>query len=339
MPTIIRWSYKYWELPMHCLFWLFYYFYPFMNHGGEADFRFEFWRASLLIALAWVNVYTIYGLLLPYKFYQSFGGVAVILVLVVAMAFVYCRSSIYIAGCECSVKSCFLSYTVHFTSLSVLFIGLFFAKSHWKNQKQIEKIYQEKLQAELQGLKAQVNPHFLFNTLNTLYSFSLTEPSKVPNAILQLADNLKYILYEGQKEYTTLEKEIAHIQNYVTLQLLRLEGKIKVVFLPEVQHLSQSIAPLLLISFVENAFKYTSLLGNEGHSITIKMWEEEGAKFHFYCANPFEPYPADADRNWLEGGIGLHNTERRLQLLYPEKYSLTLCKENNLFEVYLTISL
>lgn len=328
-----------WETLAHLLFWLVYFFYPFITYSGDAYFKFDWAKSLFLQAVALLLVYFVYALWLPKGWFRTVGGLVLLISLIPALAWLYCEVSIYFSGCNCSVKNCFLSYSGNFTTLSLFFTGVYSVKRNYLHQLQIDNIRQEKLRAELEGLKAQVNPHFLFNTLHTIYAYSLTHPEKAPPLILQLADMLKYMLYEGQKEFTTLAQEWQHIENYVGLQQSRLGDALEVELQNQLASPQRQLAPLLLVSFVENAFKYTSLLGGKGHRITIHCWEE-GNTFHFYCANPFHPQAyADVDKQWLHSGIGLANTRQRLAYLYPNRHQLEIQTQDQQFTVHLALAL
>lgn len=219
------------------------------------------------------------------------------------------------------------------------FFALHSIKKLYAKQLELDTTKQEKQQAELSALKAQINPHFLFNTLNNIYANALKKDEKTPDLILKLSSSFRYVLHEGQKEKVTLSHEITHVKDYISLQEERLSTKIQADFFEDIDNPKTEIAPLLLIPFVENAFKYTSILKGKNHRIRIRAVLKRD-QFSFYCENPYnENKKPEIDANWQESGIGIKNTQRRLQLLYPERYQLQIKKENNVFKVILTISL
>lgn len=180
-----------------------------------------------------------------------------------------------------------------------------------------EQINQERISMELQFLKSQVNPHFLFNSFNNLYGLSLTEPQKTPDAILKLSELIRYMIYDSNEPKVTLLKEITYLQDLVELQKLRYEEDVYINFTTD-NHLNKySIAPLLLISFVENAFKHGEVNDMENPVIISLTMEED--KLKFYVANKINNQNKD-----FSGGIGLKNVRRRLELLYPGKYELQI---------------
>lgn len=233
----------------------------------------------------------------------------------------------------------FVSQSLTYIAFSFVFFTIFIIKKSYKKQLEIHQLTQEKQQAEIRALKAQVNPHFLFNTLNTIYANALKKDDKTPELILKLSDGFRYMLHEGQNEFVTIEQEIQHLKDYIHLQKERLTKKVIVSFSKDIDDGTQQIAPLLYIGFVENAFKYTSILKGERHSITIII-KLENKKLSFLCSNPFNDKAVEEiDVDWKESGVGLKNTRERLQLLYPKNHMLEVRKEEHVFNVKLEIQL
>jgi len=197
----------------------------------------------------------------------------------------------------------------------------------------MKQIETEKLNAELISLKAQINPHFLFNTLNGIYGLALTNSNKTADSISKLASMMRYVLTETTAEKVPLVNEIKYISDYVAFQKLRLTKKTKVNFTIEGAFLDQKISPILFISFVENAFKYG--ISNEVES-TIKI--------HIIIENSAISLTVKNDRlnnnNEEEScGIGLKNTKRRLDLIYENKYSLEITNTDKEHQIILKIQL
>ena len=149
---------------------------------------------------------------------------------------------------------------------------------------------------------------------------------------------MQYLLHDGQKEFVTLGEDIEHLKNYIGLQEERLSNKIKVNYKEEVDNYDQPVTPLLLIAFVENAFKYTGLLKGGLHEITIEVRMLEG-KLHFFCQNPFDvKLNGQMESEWKESGIGISNTVKRLDMLFRDNYTLEISREE-VFQVKLNIDL
>lgn len=195
-----------------------------------------------------------------------------------------------------------------------------------------ERIRQEKNSMELQFLKSQVNPHFLFNSFNNLYGLSLTEPQKTPDAILKLAELTRYMIYESNEEKVLLSKEINYLRNLIELQKLRYEEKVCLEFTVQFEDEGQRIAPLLLISFVENAFKHGEV-HDPDHPIEIIL-TLQGGLLYFYVTNKINKQNKDHT-----GGIGLKNVRRRLDLLYAGHYALTIQNDGNFYDSELELTL
>ncbi|WP_158796600.1 sensor histidine kinase [Pedobacter sp. L105] len=175
----------------------------------------------------------------------------------------------------------------------------------------------EKKDMELQFLKSQLNPHFLFNSLNNIYSLAYQKSDKTADAILKLSEIMRYMIYESNDSWVSLSKEIEYVQSYIELQKLRFKDGAAVEMTLNGEIDNQQILPLLLIAFVENAFKHG--VAND-HSDPIRINIIANQKIlHFSITNK----KSNANKDQM-GGIGLNNVERRLQLLYPERYKLNI---------------
>ncbi len=198
-----------------------------------------------------------------------------------------------------------------------------------KERKEMEK---QQLISELSFLKSQVNPHFLFNSLNGIYALAIKKSDKTPEAVLQLSDLMRHMLYESDKEKVALEKEVEYLKNYIQLQQLRLPPKVQVNFQVEGELQGKTIAPMLFIPFVENAFKHG--VDNRGGNIQIKMLVK-GNTLSFDMINRI----SQAQNKDAVSGIGLANVRKRLDLLYPNRYKLEYKETNGNFVVHLHLVL
>lgn len=224
-------------------------------------------------------------------------------------------------------------------SFGIIFFTLFSLKNSYRQQLSMDALQREKNQAEMRALKAQINPHFLFNTLNTIYANALKKEENTPELILKLSDGFRYLFHEGQQEQVSLQREVQHLTDYIQLQEERLVDKVNVHFSTEIQHSEKQIAPLLLIPFVENAFKYTSLLKGKNHQIDIAITANE-SDFSFHCVNPFDTVgQQEAEPGWAASGVGITNVKRRLDLLYPQRHQLEITEEANRYSVKLALQL
>lgn len=189
----------------------------------------------------------------------------------------------------------------------------------------------EKAHAELSFFKAQINPHFLFNTLNNIYALAVSGSAHTAPSILKLSQMMRYITEEATGHYVPLEDELACLENYVELQKLRLNAKTGLDFTVQGRPDGIKIAPLILMTFVENAFKYG--VSNHRESlirIVIEMAEKD---IHFFCQNRIIDRNKDEDRT----GVGILNTQKRLDLLYSGSYDLDIGNDGDVFTVNLKL--
>jgi Putative regulator of cell autolysis len=189
------------------------------------------------------------------------------------------------------------------------------------------------LRTELDMLNAQLNPHFLFNTLNNIDSLIRSNPDKASESLITLSEIMRYMLYEAKKPLVTLRDEIAHYRNVLRLQTLRLKNPSRIRFCIEVENEDIKLAPLLLLPFLENIFRYTAFDAPEAF-VDIRL-TSFGNRVEFSCSNSYRKEEVAAKSK--EGGIGLTNLKRRLELLYPGKYQLTINNDNTCFTVQLTV--
>ena len=240
----------------------------------------------------------------------------------------------------------------HLSSLPIVLgfaLMIKFVKRWWQKQKETELLAKEKTKAELQLLKAQVHPHFLFNTLNNIYFFTLTNSTQAPVMIKKLSGMLHYILNECDQPLVPLEKEIKMIQDYMALEKIRYGEQMQMIIDIEDDHDNKMIAPLLLIPFVENSFKHgaSKMITEPWVKLYIYI---ENHRLHFTIRNSkpptTEPVISKAFLPNLptrqagrQGHIGLKNVRKRLELLYPGTHELKIVSERDSYAVYLILQL
>lgn len=203
----------------------------------------------------------------------------------------------------------------------------------FKNERQKKEMENEKLTSELAFLKSQVNPHFLFNILNNICSLARKKSDDTENAIIKLSQIMRYMMYESKDEKVSLEKEVEYLQNYIELQRMRISGKVQINFSVAGPVSQLMIEPMLLIPFVENAFKHgISYIEDSGIDIVMKVTNKE---LNFSVENSFVK---KGDEIMPSGtGIGLKNVLRRLELLYPGKHELSINDHDLKYRVLLKI--
>ena len=207
-----------------------------------------------------------------------------------------------------------------------------------RHQRERKELQTQTMQSELRFLKSQINPHFLFNTLNSLYALTLKKSEKAPEIVLKLSEMMRYMLYECNERAVLLSKEINYLRNYLDLERLRQAEHVDIRLEVVGEVGRHKIAPLMFIPFVENCFKHGLNHHIEQGFVDIKMLIEDDT-LHLYIENSKPeslPRPTTTRRS---GGIGLVNVRRRLDLLYPDAYELDIQVQPKTYAVSLTLAL
>ncbi|MCX6269062.1 MAG: histidine kinase, partial [Bacteroidetes bacterium] len=197
----------------------------------------------------------------------------------------------------------------------------------------IKEVEKQKIEAELRALKSQVNPHFFFNTLNSLYALSLDKSDKAPELILKLSDLMRYVIYESKDDLVPVGKQLEFLQSYVYLEQLRTNESLDIQFDITGDHVQVKIAPLLYLAFIENAFKHGAKDKNDDPFIHINFNLEHEDQVIFTIENRTDQY----QRKSSGGGFGLSNVKKRLELLYPGRHELKISESLTIYRVELTI--
>ena len=210
--------------------------------------------------------------------------------------------------------------------------------SDWvKHQRERTELQTQTMQSELRFLKSQINPHFLFNTLNNLYALTLKKSDKAPEIVVKLSEMMRYMLYECNEKRVPLEKEINYIKNYLDLEALRQGKGVEIRFEVQGEVKNQQIAPLMFIPFLENSFKHgLNHAISEGFVHTVLFVEDNDIIFHIENSKPDSIPMPEHPRS---GGIGLVNVRRRLNIHYPDHHTLTIEDQPNIYSVDLKLEL
>lgn len=200
----------------------------------------------------------------------------------------------------------------------------------------VQELETEKTLAELKALKSQINPHFLFNSLNSIYSLSRKESKEVPDKIVQLSDLMRHIIYDSDVDFISLEKELEMIHNYIELQNLRTQKEHKIEFETVGEINGKKIAPLVFLPFVENSFKHGLKSGAKNAFVKIRL-EVSGKVLHFDIENSKGKQQQILDSKYK--GIGIENVKKRLELIYPDLHSLKISNKEKTFKVLLQVQL
>ncbi len=211
----------------------------------------------------------------------------------------------------------------------VFAVAIFFLAFTLKMSNLWKQSQQEKLDAELSYLKAQINPHFLFNTLNSIYSLAIAKSDATASAIVKLSGMMRYAISEAHMNAVSLQKELTYIADYIELQRLRISKSVNLNYTLSGNSVGKEIAPLILIPFIENAFKF-GVNAEKDSRITIHLDVQESHLLLFVENNK-------VNDNVEKNGLGIANTQSRLQLLYPGKHELTIKDLEHQFSVTLKI--
>ncbi len=311
---------------VHLLFWILFTFvslFVFSEYYWSENPFLQY--LSILVIIVYTNNFIILPFFVKRKQYVLY---AVLFILISFLATqLYCN---VFTKCGCSFMKCLSDYLWQTIVPLIFFSFVWILFKYLEREKEIEKALQERTELELRFLKSQINPHVLFNNLNTVYSYSIEKPEQTPDLILKLSDNLKHVLYESTEDYIPLDKELQYIDNYIDFQKIRTHGIKNVSYNVSVDSYHHKIAPLLLITIIENAFKHSP--PNSDIIINIKVIQNT---LECYIQNDISTVIKEKDS--LES-IGLSNLKKRLNLLYHNNYNLKVL-ENETFTVTLHLNL
>ena len=291
--------------------------------------------------LEFIDFYIFYSIIIPRLFirrnYLKFSIATILYIPGYSLLYGYSMNYLEIKlGLVENFQNIYLVIAIYYTVLYIFLGGLFkLAVEGYKTQQQKILLEKQNVKSELALLRSQVNPHFLFNTLNTIHSFVNNNHQKAARAVIKLSDIMRYMLYEAAREKITLDKEIEYLNSYVTLQNFRLEKSRFVEFKLKGKTSGILIPPMLFTPFVENAFKHGKKKGKET-GITIDF-EVNNNMVLFEITNDIDP--VKSEELIRSEGFGLKNVRRRLELLYPHKHELEIIEKDNNFTVRLQIEL
>ncbi|MDH5380941.1 MAG: sensor histidine kinase [Cyclobacteriaceae bacterium] len=222
-----------------------------------------------------------------------------------------------------------------FPAITVVFVSSILRSSEMisRKEKEMSQLQAENLNAELKMLRSQINPHFLFNALNNIYSMAIDNASNTADVILKFSQMMRYMIYESNVDKVPLNSEIEFLRNYIDIHKLK-DEKIENIKFQYVES-ELGISPMILLPFVENAFKHSQIEDIQKGWIDIFL-DLDASKLTFKVSNSKPPTSTQKDKT---GGIGIENVKKRLKLLYPDKHQLIFNEDNEKFEVSLEILL
>lgn len=332
---------------IHVVFWgVIYFFYNyFLGFGSKETKYIGLFSAFLMPITMLISYFVIYYLVPRYllkKKYKSFilYTIYTLIISVHGIIISVLFALVYLADLKIENPTP-LTKTLPFIVLGVFFVVLIVVslsliihnyRSIVHNEDLKNKILQTQLQLkdqELKFLKMQIHPHFLFNSLNTIYGFALKKGDEAPEMILKLSNLLDYILYQIEKPTVALENELNHLEDYIALEKIRFHDTLKINFQKKGNQEGTLIAPMLLIPFVENSFKHGSIV-NGFLTIDILVNSSDDTLIFQVENSIFEEGEKSV-------GIGLENIKKRLEMLYPNSHSLEITEDKGLFKVGLEI--
>ena len=329
--------------PWHLLFWIGYILFRFWMYYITISYYPSIFLEYMLLSEIMLVAFTYFTLWLyrrlfekkKYLIYFTAGTVTWILFLYVRTHFQF----YYLRDAPGFQRNSFTDIFINNITFVIVFFLFVTSCKYFKDgfitqQFEAER-KQQQLAAEVNNLKSQIAPHFLFNTLNNLYGLAVEKSDKLPALMLRLSDLLRHSLYETQKPLIPINEEMDVLKSYIDLETVRLEDDLKLEFhngVPE--DAPYEIAPLILIVFIENAFKHAKFVQSAAVNIEIKTTLEDGW-FNMTVRNNY-----NKEKQSSASGIGLTNVKRRLEVLYPnQQYNLTIVTDEVFYTVYLHLKL
>ena len=231
----------------------------------------------------------------------------------------------------------FIMHSILFGMTFIISTSIFLREREAENKIRLQKLLQEKTATELKFLKAQINPHFLFNALNNIYSCTYLGNEDAPNKILQLSDMLRYIIYDCTSEFVALSKEIEYLENFLKFQRMKSDHEQNIRFFVDTHGGEPKIAPMILIPFIENSFKHSKIDQDKTGHVNIEIKTEKD-HLVFVCENTV-PSVSVAPMLQKNKGVGLSNVKKRMDLIYGKDYHLDISHKSNLFRIELNIKM
>lgn len=336
----------------HVIFWSLYFIFNALRWGSYfGDYAYSL-KTNLIgfpihMTLCYLNVYIFMPKFVFRRKYITYIGLLVLSLFVMLLVkfnltYYLVSENVWPEGTEVISKLTFnYSIDMMIGELYVItFVTAIKITMDWlKEHKRVTDLEKAKLETELLFLRTQISPHFFFNTLNNIYSLSLENSPKTPKIILKLSELMRYFLYETKKSKQSLEKEIISIQNYLELERIRFDENLEINMNISGDIQNKKIAPMLLLSFIENAFKHGANKNIGKIKIDIDFLVKDGF-LYFTISNPIPAKIHASHQKNSTGGIGLENVKKRLALGYKKnEYNLEIEEKNNLFIVALKIKL
>lgn len=327
---------------LHILFWLMVLVYFTLGYGKPGRYGTEVVRSLMFLPHQIVMTYIFFYFLIPRfllkkKFLQFAVWGIVVSILGMSFSYIVTFKILPLLGYVDKLMTVWnpgLAMLGQFTILGFA-VSIKLAKYWYQQKQETMELQQQKLSAELQLLKSQVHPHFLFNTLNNLYSFTLHESHKAPEIVLKLSQLLRFMIYESKAPLIPLGSEIGILKDYIELEQLRYGNRLdmSLSFTGDIH--GKMIPPLLLLPLIENSFKHGTSRQLDQCWISLDLHVDSN-KLDMKLVNSLDPNATPVEGH---KGLGLQNVKRRLELLYPGRFSFQVTKEAEIFLVHLKLEL
>ena len=327
----------------HILFWIFIFLWEFhyliyVEPSYEIAVSYSFMQTIFGVIISYINLFILIPKLLKvHNRYVYILGTLISLALTFYLFKISGLSELIYDlnidnNVDLDIYAIFYSYTLEFSLFTFLSFFYWYFSEHKREKEKALQFQNEKLKAELQLLKSQVSPHFLFNSLNNIYSLSVLKDENASIMIEKLSDILRYIIYEGRKKKVVLQREIELLENYIQLQLLRkLKNDKSIEYKITGDFSNKEIAPLLLINTIENCFKHSNVETNENGFLKINISVVDN-NLNVHTQNTFAS-------NKRKKGIGMKNLKGQLKYHYPNTHTLNVDNKNSVFDFKLKIEL
>jgi sensor histidine kinase YesM len=334
---------KYYIFQYPAIIWIIVWFVYFLLHL-QISVQLAVINPTILTLSQWIVYHTVSKKLIP-KYYETkiwrFLILSFLLVLLFTAIASFSENLIINKLDESLVKSppLMLSAFMQFILIYIIVwvcVSLHIFQKERDAQKQMEVLKTEKTETELKFLRAQINPHFLFNALNNIYTITYIGDKTAPEKIAMLSDMLRYVLYDCNADLVPLGQEVKYLKNYIAFQQLKTEKEQRIDMDLQVENYNIRIAPMILMPFVENAFKHSRIIKDKKGFVEMKL-KQKGDNFSFAVKNSIPPNKTEG--NSSNSGIGIENLKSRLKLIYDDRFSLTTEDNGNTYYVNLKIGI
>lgn len=329
----------------HFLFWLVYFVFWTILYHNQVSIYTAITNAFITISIhgmaSYFNIYILFDKLLRQKLYFSYIIAVFMTVLLASLIWLLTTYSVnhnfFGNNRDPWEQQYFIPTLLSVSYTMAITMSLKMVKQWYERERVTQNLERVNMETELKYLKTQINPHFLFNSLNSLYALTLTKSDKAPELVLKLSEILRYVLYDGTEKWVSLEKEISYLKSYLDLEQIRNGDRLSIDFNIDGNVTGKQVAPMLFLTFLENSFKHGIQRKTSAGYVKVQM-KVRGHELDFNIINS-KPAVKQAATKDDVGGIGLENIRKRLQLLYPEKHSLTINDHSTEYAVNLHLNL